>query len=45
MVKKIQADKNHDMKLTLEEMMENPYAFYGSVYFSDDEDYFHDEFR
>lgn len=39
-----EADKNHDGRLTLEEMMENPYAFYGSVYFSDDED-FHDEFR
>ncbi|GJN18588.1 hypothetical protein PR202_gb05761 [Eleusine coracana subsp. coracana] len=40
-----EADKNHDGRLTLEEMLENPYAFYGSVYFSDDEDYFHDEFR
>jgi len=43
----MQVDKDHDGKLTLEEMIENPYAFYGSVYLSDDddEDYFHDEFR
>lgn len=42
----IQVDKDHDGRLTLEEMIENPYAFYGSVYLSDDdEDYFHDEFR
>lgn len=45
----MQADKDHDGRLTLEEMVENPYAFYGSVYLSssdnDDEDYFHDEFR
>jgi len=42
-----EADKDHDGRLTLEEMIENPYAFYGSVYLSDDddEDYFHDEFR
>jgi Ca2+-binding EF-hand superfamily protein len=40
-----EADKDHDGRLTLEEMIENPYAFYGSVYFSDDEDYFHEEFR
>lgn len=43
-----EADKDHDGRLTLEEMVENPYAFYGSVYLSsddDDEDYFHDEFR
>ncbi|TVU34189.1 hypothetical protein EJB05_16020, partial [Eragrostis curvula] len=40
-----EADKNHDGRLTLEEMIENPYAFYGSVYFSDDEGDFHDEFR
>lgn len=43
----MQVDKDHDGRLTLEEMIENPYAFYGSVYLSDDddEDYFHDEFR
>ncbi|KAL5219975.1 hypothetical protein ABZP36_024688 [Zizania latifolia] len=40
-----EADKDHDRRLTLEEMIENPYAFYGSVFLSDDEDYFHDEFR
>ncbi|XP_062213653.1 uncharacterized protein LOC133914590 [Phragmites australis] len=40
-----EADKDHDGKLALEEMIENPYAFYGSVYLSEDEDYFHDEFR
>nr|CAB3477403.1 unnamed protein product [Digitaria exilis] len=38
------ADKDHDGRLTLDEMTENPYTFYGSVYLSDD-DYFHDEFR
>jgi hypothetical protein len=42
--KKMQADNDHDGRLTLGEMIENPYAFYGSVYLSD-EDYFHDEFR
>ena len=42
---KMQADKDHDGRLTLGEMIENPYAFYGSVYLSDDEDYLHDEFR
>lgn len=40
-----EADKDHDGRLTLEEMIETPYAFYGSVFLSDDEDYFHDEFR
>jgi len=40
-----EADKDHDGRLTLGEMIENPYVFYGSVYLSDDEDYFHDEFR
>ncbi|XP_062202769.1 uncharacterized protein LOC133905074 [Phragmites australis] len=40
-----EADKDHDGRLTLEEMIEHPYAFYGSVYLSDDEEYFHDEFR
>lgn len=40
-----EADKDHDGRLPLEEMIENPYSFYGSVYFSDDEDYFHEEFR
>ncbi|XP_006646020.1 calumenin-like [Oryza brachyantha] len=40
-----EADKDHDGRLTLEEMIENPYAFYGSVFLSDDEDDFHDEFR
>uniref|UniRef100_A0A0D9V261 EF-hand domain-containing protein n=1 Tax=Leersia perrieri TaxID=77586 RepID=A0A0D9V261_9ORYZ len=39
------ADKDHDGRLTLEEMIDNPYAFYGSVFLSDDEDDFHDEFR
>ncbi|KAF8671003.1 hypothetical protein HU200_050281 [Digitaria exilis] len=40
-----EADKDHDGRLTLDEMTENPYTFYGSVYLSDDDDYFHDEFR
>jgi calumenin len=35
----MQADKDHDGRLTLEEMVENPYAFYGSsVYLSDDDE-------
>jgi calumenin len=34
----MQADKDHDGRLTLEEMDENPYAFYGSVYLSDDDE-------
>jgi hypothetical protein len=42
----MQADKDHDGRLALDEMIENPYVFYGSVYLSDDDgDYFHDEFR
>jgi hypothetical protein len=45
LIQKLQADKDHDGRLTLDEMIENPYAFYGSVFLSDDEDYFHDEFR
>ncbi|KAL6882111.1 hypothetical protein ACP4OV_011583 [Aristida adscensionis] len=40
-----EADKDHDGRLTLEEMIENPYAFYGSMYLTDEEDYFHEEFR
>ncbi|CAO2203789.1 unnamed protein product, partial [Urochloa humidicola] len=40
-----EADKDHDGRLTLDEMIDNPYTFYGSVYLSDDDDYFHDEFR
>jgi len=39
-----QADNDKDGKLTLEEMVENPYVFYSAV--GDDEDsYYHDEFR
>lgn len=45
LIQKLQADKDHDGRLTLDEMIENPYAFYGSVFLIDDEDYFHDEFR
>ncbi|CAL0318516.1 unnamed protein product [Lupinus luteus] len=41
-----QADIDKDGKLTLDEMIENPYAFYSAI-FNDDEDEFdyHDEFR
>ncbi|KAG9134860.1 hypothetical protein Leryth_001171 [Lithospermum erythrorhizon] len=47
-----QADTDKDGRLTFKEMVENPYAFYTSIYnVDDDEDYddegyeYHDEFR
>lgn len=42
-----QADADKDGRLTLFEMMENPYAFYSAIFNEDDEDddYLHDEFR
>eukprot|EP00245_Coleochaete_scutata_P002161 TRINITY_DN12817_c6_g1_i1.p2 TRINITY_DN12817_c6_g1~~TRINITY_DN12817_c6_g1_i1.p2 ORF type:complete len:402 (-),score=119.23 TRINITY_DN12817_c6_g1_i1:644-1849(-) len=50
-----QADKNHDSKLSLEEMIDNPYVFYNTAYQDeddeedneddDDDDYGHEDFR
>lgn len=43
----MQADSNKDGRLTLTEMIENPYVFYSAV-FNDEEDDeydYHDEFR
>ncbi|XP_042469572.1 calumenin-like [Zingiber officinale] len=40
-----EADTDKDGRLSLKEMIENPYVFYSSI-FTDDDDYdFHDEFR
>ncbi|RWR78091.1 calumenin [Cinnamomum micranthum f. kanehirae] len=40
-----QADTNKDGRLSLEEMIENPYVFYTAI-FTDEDDYqYHDEFR
>lgn len=42
-----QADEDKDGRLTLTEMIENPYVFYSAI-FNDDEDEdgdYHDEFR
>ncbi|KAL4194588.1 hypothetical protein AMTRI_Chr05g60110 [Amborella trichopoda] len=42
---KMQADSNKDGRLSLQEMIENPYVFYSAI-FSDEDDYeYHDEFR
>lgn len=43
----LQADTDKDGRLSLTEMVENPYVFYSAVYDEDeDEDYdYHDEFR
>lgn len=35
---KYPCDKDHDGRLTLEDMIENPYSFYGSVYLSFDDE-------
>lgn len=41
----LQADSNKDGRLSLEEMIENPYVFYTAI-FTDEDDYqYHDEFR
>lgn len=41
----LQADTNKDGRLSLEEMIENPYVFYTAI-FTDEDDYqYHDEFR
>ncbi|CAL0320631.1 unnamed protein product [Lupinus luteus] len=42
-----QADVDKDGRLTLAEMIENPYVFYGAFFSDEDEDEydFHDEFR
>ncbi|PKI63970.1 hypothetical protein CRG98_015646 [Punica granatum] len=40
------ADSNKDGRLTLTEMIENPYVFYSAVFNDEDEEYdYHDEFR
>lgn len=43
----LQADADKDGRLTLLEMIENPYVFYSAIFTDDDdEDYdYHDEFR
>ncbi|XP_057963477.1 uncharacterized protein LOC131154589 [Malania oleifera] len=41
-----QADTDKDGRLTLREMIENPYVFYSAIFNDDEEDYeSHDEFR
>ncbi|KAJ4832283.1 hypothetical protein Tsubulata_012231 [Turnera subulata] len=42
-----QADTNKDGRLSLEEMIENPYVFYSAIFSEDEEDDYdmHDEFR
>lgn len=41
-----QADENKDGRLSLQEMVNNPYVFYSAIFGEDeDDDYFHDEFR
>lgn len=43
----LQADADKDGRLTLTEMIENPYVFYSAIFNEDDEDdyEYHDEFR
>lgn len=43
----LQADTDKDRRLTLIEMIENPYVFYSAIFNDDDaDDYeYHDEFR
>ncbi|CAL5210219.1 unnamed protein product [Lathyrus oleraceus] len=42
-----QADGDKDGRLTLHEMIENPYVFYSAIFNDDEDDYtdYHDEFR
>ncbi|GMN52628.1 hypothetical protein TIFTF001_021767 [Ficus carica] len=41
-----QADTDKDGRLTLAEMIDNPYVFYSAIFNDDEEDYeYHDEFR
>ncbi|KAL5543042.1 hypothetical protein UlMin_010752 [Ulmus minor] len=41
-----QADTDKDGRLTLTEMIDNPYVFYSAIFSNDEEDYeYHDEFR
>ncbi|CAO2814017.1 unnamed protein product [Amaranthus hypochondriacus] len=40
-----QADTDKDGRLSLAEMIENPYVFYSSIYSDDDDDDYHDELR
>lgn len=42
---KFQADTDKDGRLSLAEMIENPYVFYSSIYSDDDDDDYHDELR
>lgn len=42
----LQADIDKDGRLTLAEMIENPYVFYSAIFSEDEDDYeYHDEFR
>jgi hypothetical protein len=41
-----QADTDKDGRLSLTEMIENPYVFYSAIFSDEDDDYdIHDEFR
>ena len=41
-----QADVDKDGRLTLTEMIENPYVFYSAIFNDDEDEYdYHDEFR
>lgn len=42
-----QADVDKDGRLTLPEMIENPYVFYSAIFNDDEDEYndYHDEFR
>ena len=41
-----QADSDKDGRLTLTEMIDNPYVFYSAIFNDDEEDYeYHDELR
>lgn len=42
----LQADSDKDGRLTLTEMIDNPYVFYSAIFNDEDEDSdYHDEFR
>lgn len=42
----MQADNDKDGRLTLTEMIDNPYVFYSAVFNDDEDEYdYHDEFR
>ncbi|RVX16271.1 hypothetical protein CK203_014493 [Vitis vinifera] len=42
----MEADADKDGRLTLTEMIDNPYVFYSAIFNDDEDDYddFHDEF-